>query len=247
MLKSLGIKTIITVDGARPDLETARRMGMRYVHIPVGYDGVPRDKAARIIKAYRSLEGPVFVHCHHGKHRGPTAAALCGVAIENWSKEEALAWMKTAGTSPDYPGLFDTVRDFVAPGSDELDRAASDFPEHQKVPGLVDAMVEIDRHWDQLKAIRDAGYRTPRTHPDLVPAQAALQLLEDFRELARLEETKGRGDEFGRKVEAGRTRGRASPRGLAAGRCLRRRRRMRRCRDGETLHLVPCHAPGSMT
>ena len=54
-------------------------------------------------------------------------------------------------------------------------------------------MVEIDRHWDQLKAIRDAGYRTPRTHPDLVPAQAALQLLEDFRELARLEETRAGG------------------------------------------------------
>src|SRR5215203_3182916 len=35
-LKRLGVRTIISVDGARPDVETARRFGMRYVHLPVG-------------------------------------------------------------------------------------------------------------------------------------------------------------------------------------------------------------------
>jgi len=87
------------------------------------------------------------------------------------------------------------------PTSEELERAGDDFPEHQKVASLVEAMVEIDRHWDQLKTIRDAGYRTPPSQPDLVPARTALQLLEDFRELARLEETKARGDEFVWKLQ----------------------------------------------
>ena len=41
-LKALGVKTIISVDGARPDVETARKFGIRYVHLPVGYHGVPR-------------------------------------------------------------------------------------------------------------------------------------------------------------------------------------------------------------
>jgi hypothetical protein len=38
-LKRLGIATIISVDGARPDVDRARSIGMRYVHLPFGYDG----------------------------------------------------------------------------------------------------------------------------------------------------------------------------------------------------------------
>ena len=41
-LRALGIKTAISVDGATPDTETAQKFGIRYVHLPVGYDGIPR-------------------------------------------------------------------------------------------------------------------------------------------------------------------------------------------------------------
>jgi protein tyrosine phosphatase (PTP) superfamily phosphohydrolase (DUF442 family) len=100
-LKALGVKTIISVDGARPDVETARKFGIRYVHLPVGYHGVPREQAVRLVQVTKTLPSPVFIHCHHGKHRGPTAAAVCGIATEGWSKEEAVKWMKQAGTSPE--------------------------------------------------------------------------------------------------------------------------------------------------
>src|SRR5215475_14398645 len=43
-LQRLGVKTIISVDGMRPDLERAHRFGMRYVHLPIGYDGVPKEQ-----------------------------------------------------------------------------------------------------------------------------------------------------------------------------------------------------------
>src|SRR5688500_4513824 len=35
-LAKLGIKTVISVDGARPNLEAAAKHGMKYVHIPTG-------------------------------------------------------------------------------------------------------------------------------------------------------------------------------------------------------------------
>ena len=70
-LKELGVRTIISVDGATPDVETARKLGLRYVHLPIGYDGVPREQAVRLVQAVKTLPGPVYVHCHHGKHRGP--------------------------------------------------------------------------------------------------------------------------------------------------------------------------------
>src|SRR4051794_15740036 len=40
-LHSLGIKTVISVDGMQPDVEAAGRYGLGYVHLPFGYDGVP--------------------------------------------------------------------------------------------------------------------------------------------------------------------------------------------------------------
>src|SRR4051794_40365147 len=40
-LERLGIRTVITVDGAKPDVATAERHGLRYVHLPIGYGGVP--------------------------------------------------------------------------------------------------------------------------------------------------------------------------------------------------------------
>jgi protein tyrosine phosphatase (PTP) superfamily phosphohydrolase (DUF442 family) len=200
-LRALGVKTVVSVDGARPDVETARKFGIRYVHLPVGYDGVPREQAVRMIQAARALPGPVFVHCHHGKHRGPTAAALCGIATDGWSKAEALAWLKQAGTSPDYRGLFAAVNDFVLPSAEELNRVASDLPEQAKVPALVQAMVQIDKRWDNLKAIYEAGFKTPANEPDLDPPHEAIQLAEHFRELLRQDETRAHGEDFVRKME----------------------------------------------
>src|SRR5688572_6774094 len=57
-LKELGIKTVISVDGARPDVATAEKFGMRYVHLPHGYDGVPQVRAKELTKAVRDLPGP---------------------------------------------------------------------------------------------------------------------------------------------------------------------------------------------
>src|SRR5215218_4845298 len=53
-LKSLGIRTIISVDGVTPDVEAAKRLSIRYVHLPIGYDGVPRDQALRMVKAVKT-------------------------------------------------------------------------------------------------------------------------------------------------------------------------------------------------
>jgi protein tyrosine phosphatase (PTP) superfamily phosphohydrolase (DUF442 family) len=201
-LKELGVKTIISVDGATPDIEVARRLGLRYVHLPIGYDGVPRGQAVRLIKAIKTLPGPVYVHCHHGKHRGPAAAAVCGLATEGWTNEQALAWMKQAGTSPDYEGLYASARGFVPPTVEELKRAGTEFPERAKVPALVEMMVQVDERWDHLKAVEKAGFKAPPGQPDIDPSHEALQLVEQFRELVRLPDAKERGKEFLAAAEA---------------------------------------------
>jgi len=199
-LKRLGIGTIISVDGALPQVEEARRLGIRYVHLPVGYDGLPREQVVDLIRAVRTLPGPVFVHCHHGKHRGPTAAAVCGMATEGWSKERARLWMERAGTSPDYRGLFATVEGFREPTPEELAARVTTLPERAKVPALVTMMVRIDETFDHLKLAQKAGFRAPLSHPDLDPPHEALMLVELLREVRRHHEASAKGEEFLRQV-----------------------------------------------
>lgn len=195
-LKKLGIRTIISVDGVTPDVETAKRLGIRYVHLPIGYDGVPRDQAVRMVKAVKTLPGPVYVHCHHGIHRGPAAVAVCGMASEGWSKERAAEWMKLAGTASDYRGLYASVRDFAPPTARELEGAGAELPERSEVPALVEMMVKVDERWDTLKAIQKTGFKPLAAHLDINPTAEALQLLELFRESSRLPESKDKGADF---------------------------------------------------
>ena len=201
-LKKLGVKTILSVDGSRPDVEEARRQGIRYVHLPVGYSAISREQALRIINAAQTLPGAIFVHCHHGKHRGPTAAAICGMALEGWSKDQAISWMKRAGTSPNYKGLFDTVERFSIPAKEELAKLDSPFPEVSPPNAIVETMVEIDERWDRLKRLQQGGFKSAANEPDIEPSHEALLLKEHFRELSRLVESKERGAEFLRSLDA---------------------------------------------
>lgn len=201
-LARLGIKTILTVDGGKPAVELARKHGIRYVHLPHGYDGIRPETQAGIVKTAETLPGPIYVHCHHGKHRGPAAAALLCMAKNQWTAVEAEAWMKTAGTGTNYVGLYAVVRGFQRPSPAQLN-AIETLPEVAKVSGLTDAMVGIDERWEHLKAVRAAGYTTPVGNPDLIPASEAVILWEGYREAQRLPETARRGPRFIELFEKG--------------------------------------------
>lgn len=202
-LRKLGVRTCITVDGARPEVERARKHGIRYVHLPIGYDGVPRAQALRIARAVRDLPGAIYLHCHHGKHRAPAAAALVRLCLdERCTVETALAEMRRAGTDPRYVGLYAAPKTWRRPTKDELDRVVADFPAVSKIAALAQRMVAVDGHWDHLQAVRAAGWKTPPNHPDVDPAHEALLLAEQYRESARLPEATKRPEDFRRRLAA---------------------------------------------
>jgi protein tyrosine phosphatase (PTP) superfamily phosphohydrolase (DUF442 family) len=204
-LQKLGVKTIISVDGSEPNVELAHKYGMRYVHLPIGYDGVPEARRAELVKAAQlaAASGPVYMHCHHGKHRGPAAAAIVCRALDGWSAEKADEFLKQAGTSPDYAGLFRDVKTSQSPTAEQLAKLPATFPEKVKPAPLVDAMVTIDERFDALKGAQKAGWREVPGHPDLKPAQMAALLWESLRELGRDPETKKRGDDYMAKMAEG--------------------------------------------
>jgi protein tyrosine phosphatase (PTP) superfamily phosphohydrolase (DUF442 family) len=184
-LHRLGIKTVLSVDGAQPDVEGARALGMRYVHLPIGYNGIERDHAKRIARAVRDLPHPIYIHCHHGKHRSACAAGTAGVMLGLTSPEAARERMKVSGTSPKYTGLFKTVLEAEPASRAQIDAASAEFPERWRTSSLVQAMVDIDFALEHLREIQKAGWRTPADHPDLVPAAEAGRMADLFRTLAQ--------------------------------------------------------------
>ncbi|MBL9118933.1 MAG: cytochrome c [Phycisphaerae bacterium] len=172
-LKGLGFKTIVSVDGAEPDLDAAKAQGLRYVHLPIGYNGASPERQAEIARAIRDLPGPVYVHCHHGKHRSAAAAASASLLLARTDKDHALSAMKVAGTSPSYTGLWACVDIAMAQPVGTVDRASNAFPEVSRPKGIARSMIEIDAKFDQLKLVQANGWAVPTDHPDLVPAADA--------------------------------------------------------------------------
>lgn len=182
-LKKLGVKTIISVDGAQPDVERAKAFGMKYIHLPIGYNGMDKARTMQISKAVEQglMRGPVFIHCHHGKHRSAGAAGAAAVTLGLLSKDDATARMKVSGTAPNYTGLFRCVAVAEKADPKELASVSTEFPERYKTTGMVDTMVEVDEVFDHLKLIEKAGWAAPKDHPDLVPVAEAGRLGDLFR------------------------------------------------------------------
>lgn len=180
-LARLGVRTVISVDGATPDVEGARAHGLRYVHLPITYAEVSDLERLKLARAIHDLPGPVYVHCHHGKHRAPAAAAAAAVALGIISGEEGVEYMRAAGTAPDYQGLYACVRAARVASDAELAAAPAEFPPLERPRGLRGAMVQCDTAWEHVGAIRAAGWKVPADHPDLVPVAEAGILADSLR------------------------------------------------------------------
>jgi protein tyrosine phosphatase (PTP) superfamily phosphohydrolase (DUF442 family) len=177
-LADLGVKTVLTVDGAAPDVEAARRAGMRYVHVPIGYDDVPDDRLATMVAAVRQLPGPVYVHCHHGQHRGPSSAVCIWRALDRRvTADQAVQALHEMGTAEKYRGLYAAAR---RPFSDpDTPPGQIEFPEIAPVPPLTEQMAGIDRAWDRFKSADPSS-------EEILPL--IVDLAERFKEAARLSE-----------------------------------------------------------
>jgi protein tyrosine phosphatase (PTP) superfamily phosphohydrolase (DUF442 family) len=195
-LVRLGVKTVISVDGAKPEVERARRHGLRYVHLPHGYDGVPEQRGMELAKAVRDLPGPIYIHCHHGKHRSPAAAAVACVGAGLLDSAAAPAVLLAAGTSQAYQGLYQSARDARRFENTLLNAFQADFPETAAIPPLAEAMVALEQTHDHLREFAAAGWQPPASHPDLDPAHEALLLREHITELLRTEAVHAKPDDF---------------------------------------------------
>ena len=196
-IAAMGVKTILSVDGKEPDQATAAKYGMRYVHVPIQYKGISPEERLRLAKTFRELEGPFFVHCFHGKHRGPAAAALGRLVLDGAPRDQAVAEMRQyCGTSGKYAGLYETIARGVVPTEEETRALVWDFPAAHTFEGFRGVMVAVTRAHDHLKATAKRAFEPDPEHPDLHPRNEAARLKELFTTALQLSDTQAQAEDY---------------------------------------------------
>lgn len=97
-LKKLGIKTIVSLRTFHSDRDEIWNTGLEYEHI---YMKAWHPEAEDVVRFLRlvgdSARTPILVHCQHGADRTGVMSAIYRVAVQGWSKEEAIREMVEGG------------------------------------------------------------------------------------------------------------------------------------------------------
>lgn len=195
-LASLGIKTVISVDGVAPDKKLAESYGIEVVHIPTTYDGITDEQSRALAHAMATMPRPIFVNCHHGKHRGPAAICVGAIGSGDITNDQAIAFMKLAQTSPKYKGLWKAAETAKPLSETELHDDSIVLVEAAVIEDFVEGMAELSRLSDLIIECADNDFLAPEEHPDLAPISLAGQIHNLFRDMEDDQETIEHGPDF---------------------------------------------------
>ncbi len=183
----MGVKTILSVDGKAPNAELAKKLGMRYVHVPIRYGGLTGDQATKIAKTFREQKPPFYVHCFHGKHRGPCGAAVGRIVLDEVSREQALAEMRQwSGAARKYSGLYVSIATGDIPTAKTTEAFTWDFPAQHKIDGVRAGMVHMTRAFDNVKWLAKREWKPDANHPDIDAVNETAQLVQHFDQFVAL-------------------------------------------------------------
>jgi len=104
-LKSLGIKTIISLRGKdkiKEEEKLAKKLGMNFYNIPLSVYKKPTDE--QVIKFLKIVldkkNQPVFLHCESGRDRTGAFVAVYRVIVYEWTPKQAYKEAKRFGFWP---------------------------------------------------------------------------------------------------------------------------------------------------
>ena len=97
-LEEMGVKTIVNLRFLNSDRERLEGTGLGYVHINMeAWDG-DQEEAVEFLRVVSDPDRvPVLVHCSYGADRTGAMCAVYRIAVQGWSKEEAIREMTQGG------------------------------------------------------------------------------------------------------------------------------------------------------
>jgi tyrosine-protein phosphatase SIW14 len=113
-LQRMGVKTIINLRGLHDDEDQLRGTQFSYVGIHFHTWHPEEEDMVKFLKTIIDTNRqPAFVHCKRGIDRTGTMVALSRIAVQGWTKDEAIREMTQGGFGYDdyFPNLVAYVRD----------------------------------------------------------------------------------------------------------------------------------------
>ncbi|MEN8143227.1 MAG: tyrosine-protein phosphatase [Thermodesulfobacteriota bacterium] len=115
-LKKQGIETVINLRSFNSDREEIGLTGLAYEHIYMKAWHPEKKEIIRFLQIVTNPKRtPVLVHCQHGADRTGTMSAIYRIAVQGWTKEQAIKEMTTGGFG------FHSVWENLPPWINELD------------------------------------------------------------------------------------------------------------------------------
>lgn len=97
-LKALGINTIVNLRSFHSDRKKIGNAALAYEHIYMKAWHPEEKEVVRFLKLVTNeTNGPVLVHCQHGADRTGLMCAVYRVAVQGWTKEDAIKEMTQGG------------------------------------------------------------------------------------------------------------------------------------------------------
>lgn len=113
-LRKLGIKTVVNLEQSNGEQATLADLGIACEHVPMRALRVKDDEVVRFLQiAGAPGHAPIFVHCHRGADRTGLVCAIYRVAVQDWTKDEAIAEMTQGGFrfNHGYQNVINYIRD----------------------------------------------------------------------------------------------------------------------------------------
>ncbi len=97
-LKALGVKTIVNLRSFHSDRDEIGQTPLAYEHIFMKTWHPEEEEVVRFLKIVTDpARTPVLVHCQYGSDRTGTMVAVYRIAVQGWTKAEALREMTQGG------------------------------------------------------------------------------------------------------------------------------------------------------
>jgi protein tyrosine phosphatase len=111
-LKRQGIETVVNLRSFHSDRDEIGTSGLAYEHIYMKAWHPERKEAVRFLQIVTNpRRTPVLVHCLHGSDRTGTMCALYRIAVQGWSKEDAILEMTNGGFG--FHEAFDNLPEWI--------------------------------------------------------------------------------------------------------------------------------------
>jgi tyrosine-protein phosphatase SIW14 len=109
-LTAMGVKSVLNLRSFHAD--DLGNTGLRYFSIPMNSWHPEEEDAVRFLQIVTDTNNlPVFVHCRHGSDRTGAMCAIYRIAVQGWTKDEAIREMTEGGYG--FHEFWENLIDFI--------------------------------------------------------------------------------------------------------------------------------------